>query len=374
MRSSAASALLGAAALLASPPAIAAPINEKRDVDTRYPYKGPAVPIGDWVDDSINGNGKGFIRLVEQPAVPSTTGEATNSINVISLAYIPNGMTVHFQTPFGLDDDPTVMYGTSASSLTQTATGYTTTYDRTPPCSLAMTTMCSQFFHNVLLNNLTAGTTYYYTIAASNGTTQSPTMNFTTAQAVGDSSAFTIAVLNDMGYTNAKGTHKHLSEAADGEIAFAWHGGDISYADDWFDGVLACVLPSEGQEGEVCYNGTDSYLYNTPPAPYPKEYNTPLPDGEIPNQGGPRGGDASPIYETNWDIWQQWMHPVLSKVPYMTSPGNHEAACMEFDGDGAGTTHNNTMTAYMNHDIVNGSSAKSDLVYYSCPESQRCVP
>jgi len=34
-----------------------------------YPYTGPAVPIADWVDQSINGNGKGFIRLVEKPAV-----------------------------------------------------------------------------------------------------------------------------------------------------------------------------------------------------------------------------------------------------------------------------------------------------------------
>lgn len=311
-----------------------APTAEKRDVDTRYPYNGPEIPVGDWVDQTVNGNGKGFIRLVEPPAVKPSGTKPKNSVNVISLAYIPNGMTVHYQTAFGLDDAPAVHYGTDVNNLCNTATGYTTTYERTPPCSEAMTTMCSQYFHNVLINNLKPGTMYYYSIPASNGTTASQTMQFKTAPAAGHGEAFTVAVLNDMGYTNAQGTHKYLSEAANGDVAFAWHGmnprsytfcsdlivilgGDISYADDWFDGILAC-------EGDyVCYNGSDSSLPNTPPAPFPDDYNTPLPEGEIPNQGGPRGGDASPIYEVNWDIWQQWMNQVSMKVPYMVGPMCH---------------------------------------------------
>lgn len=62
--------LFGAAILLVALPATAAPAqDEKRDVDTRYPYTGPEIPIGDWVDATVNGNGKGFIRLVEPPAV-----------------------------------------------------------------------------------------------------------------------------------------------------------------------------------------------------------------------------------------------------------------------------------------------------------------
>lgn len=278
------------------------------------------------------------------------------------MAYIPSGMAIHYQTPFGLDDVATVQYGTSADNLSSSATGYTTTYDRTPPCSIAMTTMCSQFFHNVLLENLEPGTTYHYSIPASNGTTASQTLNFTTARSSTDTSSFTFALLNDMGYTNADGTYKYLVEAAEaGELAFAWHGGDISYADNWYDGILTC------EAGEVCYNGSESYLPNTPPAPFPESYNTPVPAGEVPDQGGPEGGEASSIYETNWDIWQQWMQSVFSKIPYMTSPGNHEAACMEFDGP------NNIMTAYMNHNITNGSATTSDLNYYSCPPSQRCV-
>lgn len=268
-------------------------------------------------------------------------------------------MSVHYQTAFGLRDDPKVHFGTDKKNLHTTIHGYTTTYDRTPPCSLAMTTMCSQFFHNVQLENLKPSTKYYYTIAASNGTTESPILDFTTAAAKGDSSGFKIAVLNDMGYSNAQGTYKYLNEAVDDGVAFAWHGGDISYADDWFDGVLAC------ETGEVCYNGTNSKLTNTPPAPFPEDYNTPVPAGEVPDQGSPRGGDANPIYEVNWDIWQQWMNSIFMKVPYMVSPGNHEAACIEFDGTG------NPMTAYLDNDEANSTAPKKDLTYYSCPPSQR---
>jgi acid phosphatase len=41
-------------------------------------------------------------------------------------------------------------------------------------------------------------------------------------------------VINDMGYTNAQGTHAQLSGAAASDVSFVWHGGDLSYADDWY--------------------------------------------------------------------------------------------------------------------------------------------
>ena len=78
--------------------------------------------------------------------------------------------------------------------------------------------------HTVAIQNLQPGTTYFYSIPSSNGTTASPVLNFTTAQAPGANKEFTIAVLNDMGYTNAQGTYKYLNQAADDGIAFAWHG------------------------------------------------------------------------------------------------------------------------------------------------------
>lgn len=168
------------------------------------------------------------------------------------------------------------------------------------------------------------------------------------------------ALIISQGYTNAQGTHKQLTQAVDEGIAFAWHGGDLSYADDWYSGILPCE-----DSWPVCYNGSNTELPNTPPAPFPAEYNAPLPAGEIPDQGGPQGGDMSVLYESNWDLWQQWQNSISTKVPYMTLPGNHEAACAEFDGPG------NILTAYLNDDKSNSTAPKSALNYYSCPPSQR---
>lgn len=233
-------------------------------------------------------------------------------------------------------------------------------YDRTPPCSLVSATQCSQYFHNVQIEDLKAATTYYYQIAASNGTTQSDVLSFKTAPAAGTTKPFSVAVVNDMGYTNADGTYQYLLSAAINEsISFVWHGGDISYADDWYDGVLACEY-----DWPVCYDGTESEV---PEGDYPESYNTPLPAGEKPSQGGPLGGDMSVIYESNWDLWQQWMNNVSLKVPYMVLPGNHEATCAEYDGP------NNTLTAYLDLDESNSTYPTTNLTYYSCPPSQRYV-
>jgi hypothetical protein len=234
-----------------------------------------------------------------------------------------------------------------------------TSYDRTPPCSLiAAVTQCSQFFHEVQIGGLKPGTTYYYQIPAANGTTESDVLSFTTALEAGNTQAFTAAILNDMGYTNAGGTYKYLVQAVEDGAAFAWHGGDISYADDWYSGILPCE-----DDWPVCYNGTSTALPGG--FPIPPEYDVPLPAGEVANQGGPQGGDMSVLYESNWDLWQQWVVNITAKVPYMTLPGNHEASCSEFDGP------KNILTAYLNDDISNGSAPTSALTYYSCPPSQR---
>ncbi len=92
-------------------------------VDESYPYTGPAVPIGDWIDPTINGNGKGFPRLVEPPAVVPSSSKPTNNVNVIALSYIPQGINIHYQTPFGLGVAPSVKWGASAADLDSEATG-----------------------------------------------------------------------------------------------------------------------------------------------------------------------------------------------------------------------------------------------------------
>ncbi|KAK9234358.1 Metallo-dependent phosphatase-like protein [Lipomyces kononenkoae] len=332
-------------------------VSARPTVDERFPYTGPAVPVGDWVDPTVNGNGKGFARLVEPPAVTPKSDHPTNNINVISLSYLPTGIHIHYQTPFGIGEAPSVKWGRCKCELDQIAHGYTHTYDRTPPCSMVSVTQCSQFFHEISIDNLEPGTKYYYQIPGGNGTTESDVLSFTTAHPAGDPSEFTVAVLNDMGYTNAAGTFKELNKLAESGAAFAWHGGDISYADDWFSGILPCA-----DDWPVCYNGTNTSL---PGGYVPPYYKVPLPKGEIANQGGPQGGDMSVLYESNWDLWQQWINPVTKKLPYMVLPGNHEASCTEFDGPG------NVLTAYLNDDKANTTVPQLNLTYYSCPPSQR---
>ena len=229
-------------------------------------------------------------------------------------------------------------------------------------------TQCSQYFHEVEMYNLEPGTTYYYQIPGGNGTTPSEILSFTTAVAAGDDKAFSVAVVNDMGYTNARGTHEQLVQSITEGTSFIWHGGDISYADDWYEAILPCEL--EGPDSwPVCSNGSDSVIPGNASV-YPNgvdnsEYLQPLPAGESASQGGPYGGDISTVYETNWDLWQQWMNSITKFVPYMVNPGNHEASCAEFDGTG------NPLAAYLNDDLPLGSTTNDTLTYYSCPPSQR---
>lgn len=93
-------------------------------VDTSFPYTGPAVPVGDWVDPSVNGNGKGFPRLVEPPAVKPAKKDPSNNVNVISLAYVPGGINIHYQTPFGLGEAPSVKWGEKKEMLGSVQSGF----------------------------------------------------------------------------------------------------------------------------------------------------------------------------------------------------------------------------------------------------------
>ncbi|GAA5979964.1 hypothetical protein JCM10908_001483 [Rhodotorula pacifica] len=321
----------------------------KRYVDTRFPYTGPAVPVGDWLDQTVQGSGKGYTRLYKDPAVLPAANvsvlDIKNNINVISTSFLPGGINVHFQTPFGIGSDPIVKWGYSADKVNNTAQGNTTFYDRTPPCSMMLATQCSSYFHNVEIHGVEPGSTVFYQIPGGNGTHPSNVMTVKTALKPGCDGEFEVLVLNDMGYTNAHGTHEYLRRHAQEGAAFAWHGGDISW--------------------DVCVDGVHTELPG--PAPVPEEYLSPLPAGEIPQQGGPLGGDISQVYETNWDLWQQWMNEITKLIPYQTTPGNHEAACAEFDGP------QNQLTALLvnNNTSFNATSPTSNLTYWACPPTQR---
>lgn len=170
-------------------------------VNTQYGYAGPAVPVGDFVDQSYTEYGSekdgAYMRLIEPPAVTPSSSSATNNYNVISLTYLPTGFNVHFQTPAALSM-PTVMWGMSPSSLINNATGTSRTYQRTPPCSQLPITLCSQYFHDVQITNVPANTMIYYMLPAVSGTTASQVMSLKTAMAAGTNQPFNFSIVADM--------------------------------------------------------------------------------------------------------------------------------------------------------------------------------
>ena len=107
--------------------ALTTAVNARPTVDTEYSYTGPAVPVGDWVDPTVSGNGKGFPRLVEPPAVKPACDNPTNNVNVISLSYVPEGIHIHYQTPFGLGRAPEVKWGKHPKKLDNVASGFSHT-------------------------------------------------------------------------------------------------------------------------------------------------------------------------------------------------------------------------------------------------------
>lgn len=173
-------------------------------------YLGPTVPKGVLPAEIINGTSI-FVELVEPPAVVPSSN-ATNSINVISLAYTPTGMNVHYSTPFPLDGIPHVMWGNDTTNLINNATGTGRTYAREPPCVPGRSmTMCNQYFYDIQINNLLPFTTYYYRIPSdTSGTTQSHILSFRTGLAKGDHTPYNVSLVCDMGYTNAMGTYQQL--------------------------------------------------------------------------------------------------------------------------------------------------------------------
>ena len=151
------------------------------------------------------------LTLANQQAVsiptPSTTGTATasgngtNAITSVSTAiWTPTAMNVHFQTAFQLSSSPNISYGTSNTSLTKTATGTTKTYGYM--CSLQNYTICSAFYHDVVISNLTSNTRYYYKINGdASGTNTSQVYSFKAPIAPGDSTPFNVTMYADMGMT-----------------------------------------------------------------------------------------------------------------------------------------------------------------------------
>ncbi|ORX38727.1 Metallo-dependent phosphatase-like protein [Kockovaella imperatae] len=145
-----------------------------------------------------------------------------------------NGMSVSWSTN-GRNVVPTVLYGTSNSSLNWTATS-----------SVSITYETSLKWENhVVLENLEPNTKYYYSVCGS------PVNSFTTARCAGDMTPYTAAVVVDMGAMGEYGLRHNLPSDISNPIPanqtntiqrlvaqmddyeFVVHPGDMAYADYW---------------------------------------------------------------------------------------------------------------------------------------------
>jgi hypothetical protein len=129
------------------------------------------------------------------------------------------------------------------------------------------------FNHHTVLNALTPSTKYYY-IVGDDAQGWSKEFSFTSAPLSSDlRENFSFLVYGDLGVVNGDPTKDYINSVKD-EIELIWHAGDASYADD-------------------------SFLH--------------------------KGCVAKFCYESTLDEYMSGIEEWASNVPYMVTPGNHEA-------------------------------------------------
>ncbi|CAF1128841.1 unnamed protein product [Adineta steineri] len=226
----------------------------------------------------------------------------------IRIALRPTGVTISWTTCGYWDfwnlinDTPTpqVAYGTDPKVCDKLSSyNFTTSYNPYP--------IVKRFFHNVYLDNLDAGTKYYYKIQETEKCVRaSSILSFTTAPLIinCELQPINISIVGDLGLN----TYFNNYEAEQTIIAmkkyisisnFFMHIGDISYAD----------------------------LY-----------------GAIVNFD---------FYEDTWNRFQKAIEPITSIMPYQVLPGNHEATCLQLS-DKVCPQHLKNFTAYNNRFHMSG--------------------
>ena len=197
----------------------------------------------------------------------------------------PNAMTVSWDVmdaylPIGAP--VTVLWGTSPTTLTNTATANSTTY------------FSSQVvMHHAHITGLAFHTTYYFTLPYQ---TSAP-YSFTTARFAGDDSGDQlIGLIGDLGLMpTADNTVLRLSALTTaGELDYVVHVGDISYADTWADADPVSAVRT---------------------------------------------------YDQIWEAYMDQTAPILATATYQVLPGNHEANC-EHNGPSQCVVLQNNFTSY----------------------------
>ncbi|KAK2079134.1 hypothetical protein QBZ16_002825 [Prototheca wickerhamii] len=135
--------------------------------------------------------------------------------------------------------------------------------------------------HSVIFTELEPNTTYFYRVRGGNNVTWSPEYNFTTLPTGEAVFPLRVGLIGDGGQTyNSSATYEHL--LADNPQVIL-HVGDLSYADDYL---------TNGTVWPPVYNGTTTHPAAT--------------------------------FQPRWDSWQQLVQPLLSKIPFVPTAGNHE--------------------------------------------------
>ncbi|KAI1321281.1 putative acid phosphatase [Xylariaceae sp. FL0255] len=218
------------------------------------------------------------------PPIPS---DKTTPVQQRLAINSPNSIAIGWNTYEQLSN-PCVQYGTSSTSLTLQACSTTSA---TYPTSRT-------YANQVVLANLTPGTTYYYKIVSTNSSID----HFVSPRQAGDKTAFAFNAVIDMGvygadgYTIASDNAKRdtipsiqpaLNHTTIGALAttvndyeFVVHPGDFAYADDWYE------------KPKNLLDGTNAY---------------------------------AAILE---EFYGQ-LAPISGRKAYMVGPGNHEARCDE---------------------------------------------
>lgn len=243
--------------------------------------------------------GVGFPPIPIDLTTPVQQRIAINGINSVSLASVSIekntnrliiGITIGWNTYEQLKI-PCVQYGLTSDLLFMEA------------CSTSSITYpTSRTWSNaVTLNYLLPATTYYYKIVSTNSTVN----QFLSPRLAGDRSPFTMNAIIDLGVYGANGytigmdeskrsiipqIQPSLNHTTIGRLAntindyeIIIHPGDLAYADDW--------IYVAGDDDDIA--------------------------------------DGGMAYQSILEQFYGQLAPISSRKPYMTSPGNHEADCVE---------------------------------------------
>ncbi|BGP16593.1 hypothetical protein JCM10213v2_004595 [Rhodosporidiobolus nylandii] len=222
------------------------------------------------------------------------------------LAYAgTDGMTVSWST-FAKLDAPQVRYGFRPDNLEFTANS---TESLTYPTSRT-------YSNHVKLKGLKPGTKYYYQVSHTNigSSAYLPTYTFTTARAPGDETPYTAAIFADLGLMGQDGLSTRHGP---------FGGSDLAVLDVNETNTIQSLLALKDTYDLMIHAGDigyfDSFLQEASQGYFGIDNATTQPTRE----------QVAEHYESMSEQFFDQMRPITAEKPWMVSPGNHEANCVE---------------------------------------------